>query len=94
MKLYPNLIKLYDYVPDDKVFTSGDEIRHIKDTLKFNETGDDDLYNYRTLVVSMWTSRYHELKRLKDDKTEDVWQSMMSILAVIDDESANRGIEI
>lgn len=94
MKLYPNLIKLYDYVPDDKVFTSGDEIRHIKDTLKFNEAGNDDLYNYRTLVVSMWTSRYHELKRLKDAKAEDVWQSMMSILAVIDDESANRGIEI
>lgn len=89
MKLYPNLKNLANYSPENSFTTTAQEADIIRKTLKFNEATEDDLYNYRTLVVVMWSSRY------KDAKTEDgtaprLWNAMNSITAVIDAELAKR----
>lgn len=92
MKLYPNLMTLKDYVPADRATTCEDEIVRIGNTLKFAEATPDDLYNYRTLTVSIWGSRYRDLRERKEyDKAEDVWQGMLSITSAIDNEMWKRG---
>lgn len=95
MKLYPNLIKLKDYSPKDRHFTSREEIKEISATLEFDKADSDDLYNYRTIVVSMWSHRYADLRREgHGDEAEKVWQGMQSITAVIDLEMSRRGMEL
>lgn len=93
MKLFPNLKEIKDYRPADRHFTSKEEIDLIHEKLHFDEATDDDLFNYRTLVVCIW----REMRQIAEtdgniNEADAIWNAMMSITAVIDDEMWKRGM--
>lgn len=95
MKLWPNIKELKDYRADDRHFTSKEEMDLIHEKLHFDEATDDDLFNYRTLVVCIWREmRDHAEADGKPDEADEIWNAMMSITAVIDDEMWKRGMAL
>jgi len=93
MKLYPNLMKLNTYVPKDRYFTSQEEMDMISETLELDKASDDDVYNYRTLVTSLWGIKHIQLDPHSPIAC-DCNTSMMSIIAVLDNEMVKRGMEV
>lgn len=94
MKLYPYLKDLFGYTPKDDIVTGGDEVKLIRETLHLDEATADDIFNYRTLVVSMWMDRYKEMKYADPRRAEKIWNAMMSITAVLDEEAVKSGGEV
>lgn len=93
MKLYPNLMKLNTYVPKDRFITSQEEMDMISETLELDKASDDDVYNYKSLVTSVWGIKYIQLDPYSSIAC-DCHTSMMSITAVLDNEMVERGMEV
>lgn len=93
MRLFPNLMKLKDYSPKDRMFTSEEEMKMVSDTLMLDKCSEDDLHNYRDLCTSIWVCRYMDTRN-DPKKSGEIMNGMMSITSVIDHHLMSMGVEV
>lgn len=92
MILYPNILKLYDYAPENDMITSESEINRISSELQFDKATIDDLQNYRTMIVLLWNQKIEKAQTTEEMRKQ--MSAMQSLTSVIDHEIFIRGGEV
>ena len=77
------LDKLKDYSPEDKHFTSANEIENITNLLGLKDMTIEEMRDMRNMVVLYYDQLLNGLSH-SDDLWEKYWQGMMSVTSIID----------
>ena len=91
---YELLGGLKDYTPKDSLFTSGEEMKLIQDTLQLQDRDVLSLRNLRNYVMLCYLEKAHRYEDRFCKEAMDLSQAMYSITAVIDDAIWRAGAEV